>query len=245
MNVYKIVVEYDGSHYSGWQRQPKQKTVQGEIEKAIKKLFDEQVVIHGSGRTDGGVHAYGQVASFMTHYYLPAEKVTYVLNNFLPDDIRIIETEEKNSDFHARYSAIGKEYVYKIYTGDDHLAFKTKYYHILDKPLDLNLIKEAMTYFLGTHDFQAFKSAGSKVMRTERTILEFDLDVRDEQLIFSIHGNGFLYNMVRIIIGTLIKVGLGEIKPTDIPELLKMKDRSKTRYTAPAEGLYLNKVYYK
>jgi tRNA pseudouridine38-40 synthase len=243
MNI-KIEIEYDGTNYSGWQVQPNGNTIQETIEKALFKITGENITINGSGRTDSGVHAYGQVASFISISGIPPEKFSYALNQNLPDDIVIKKSEQVSDDFHARYSAVKKEYIYKIYNSLFPSAIHRNHMYHIRQELDTVKMQNAADYFCGKHDFSSFMSAGSDVKSTEREIYKSEIKRNQDIITFNITGNGFLYNMVRIIVGTLIEAGTGKIKPDKIQEILKSKDRSQSGKTAPPHGLYLNKVYY-
>lgn len=241
MNI-KIKIEYNGSKYSGWQRQPGLKTVQGEIERALYTVSGQEIEIFASGRTDAGVHSYGQIANFMIESKIPPEKFKFALNQHLPDDIRIIASEEANEDFHARFSAIKKTYVYRIQTGEVKRPFERNISYFVKGDLDIGMMKDCAKDLIGEHDFSAFKSEGSSAKDFVREI--YSIDIRKERDIIEIEicGNGFLYNMVRIISGTLIEAGKG-IR-WDIPQILKSKNRSLAGPTAPAQGLFLKEVIY-
>lgn len=245
MANYKLIIAYNGASYIGWQRQPKGRTIQGTIEKALSRLFKEAIVIHGAGRTDKGVHAYGQVAHFNMTKDVPADNVKRALNHALEPSIQIIDCECVERDFHSRYCCQGKTYIYRLKTHTQKDPFLSECWMLYPKTLNEKAIRQAMPFFIGTHDFSAFTAAGSDKEDKVRTIYDFELAISNDEWVFNITGNGFLYNMVRIIIGTLIKVGEGQIQAQSIPQLLKEKSREKTRFTAPAEGLYLSKVYYK
>jgi len=244
MKNIKIVIEYDGTRYCGWQRQKNGVSIQETIEKAIEKVTGEKTEIIGSSRTDAGVHAKGQVANFLTSSTVPPEKICYAINSFLPDDIVILSSQEVPIDFHSRYNSKGKRYSYTILNRKIPSALLKNYSAHIPYELDIEDMIRASKYFLGEHDFSAFKSTGSSVKGNVRTIKRLDL-IKDEDIIkMFIEANGFLYNMVRIIAGTLIEVGKGRIKPDDIPFIIDSKDRKKAGPTAPAQGLCLEKVYY-
>lgn len=244
MKNIKIVIEYDGTRYCGWQRQKNGVSIQETIEKAIEKVTGEKIEIIGSSRTDAGVHAKGQVANFLTSSTVPPEKICYAINSFLPDDIVILSSQEVPLDFHSRYSSKGKKYSYTILNRKIPSALLKNYSAHIPYELNIEDMIRASKYFLGEHDFSAFKSTGSSVKGNVRTIKRLEL-IKDEDIIkMFIEANGFLYNMVRIIAGTLIEVGKGRIKPDDIPFILDSRDRKKAGPTAPAQGLCLEKVYY-
>lgn len=244
MQTLSMRIQYDGSSYHGWQRQSRMKSVQEVLEKTLSKVFEQTIVIDGSGRTDAGVHALGQCISFRVNLTMPIENVKFVVNRRLPNDIYVTRVALEPDDFHARYCAIGKTYVYKIYTDKARNPFLDKYSFHFAHALDEHAIRDAMRHFIGTYDFKTFMAAGSSTENTVRSIYRFDLDKGDNSLIFTITGDGFLYNMVRIIIGTLIHVGTGKIRAVDIPSIIESGDRNRAKYTAPANGLYLKDVYY-
>jgi tRNA pseudouridine38-40 synthase len=245
MKNIKLTIEYDGTGYHGWQIQKNANSVQETIEKALSKLLGGKVGLVGCSRTDVGVHAYGQVAHFSTESSIPGEKFSYAINNLLPKDIVIRKSEEVLQDFHARYSAKGKKYRYLIYN-DAHASaiMRNRTCHIRPE-LNFEDILKASKYFVGQHDFAAFQATGGQVRSTVREIYTMDVLKKEDNLIsIEVSGNGFLYNMVRIIAGTLIYVGMGKIKPDDIPAIIDGLDRTRAGKTAPAEGLYLMEIYY-
>jgi len=249
MYCYFMVISYDGSGYSGWQRQSvgnyiKQNSIQAVLEKGLKTVLGERILIDGAGRTDAGVHAFGQTASFKTDNSIPPDKFRFALNRVLPSDIYVKSLVPVPDDFHARYSAIGKTYEYRLYTDKDRNPFLSKQMSFVLGELDEDKIRQAMQYFMGKHDFKTYMASGSKVKNTVREITSFDLMKSDNQWCFLISGDGFLYHMVRIIIGTLINVGKGNICPDSIPDIIKSGDRSRAKDTASPEGLYLLSVQY-
>ncbi len=240
----KLTIEYDGTNYCGWQIQNNAISIQEIIERAIKKLTDETLSITGSGRTDTKVHAFGQVANFFTESTIPADKFRVALNCVLPDDIAIRESIEVDHHFHSRHLAIGKEYKYFIYASEVRSPIKRNYSCFVRDNLNTEHMSKALECFVGTHDFSGFMSTGSSVKTTVRTIYEASLIVRDEVIEITIRGNGFLYNMVRIIVGTLIDVGTGKIDYNSMGEIIESTNRKRAGATAPAEGLFLSKVFY-
>jgi tRNA pseudouridine38-40 synthase len=245
MNRYKSVIAYDGSGFSGYQIQPNGRTVQGELEAALQKLHKgANVKVSASGRTDAGVHAIGQVIHFDSPLEIPEDKWPTALNGLLPNDISLQKTEKVHPDFHARFSAVGKEYRYKIYTSSYRSPFKHMYECHYPYALDLDAIKAAIPSLLGTHDFTSFCSAKTEVEDKIRTIRSIELIQKHDELEFIFKGNGFLYNMVRILTGTLLEVGTGKKRASDMEWILSQKNRIYAGKTAPAEGLYLWKVYY-
>ncbi|MBO8165301.1 MAG: tRNA pseudouridine(38-40) synthase TruA [Brevibacillus sp.] len=244
MRRLKCLVAYDGTDYSGFQVQPDQVTVQGEIEAAIKRITGETVQIVGSGRTDAGVHARGQVFHFDTASKVPLEKWAFILNNQLPEAIVIRSVEQVEPTFHARFDVKQKEYRYCIDNGPVPDVFFHRYADHIRHPLDLERMRRAARYLVGEHDFTSFCSAKTFVEDKVRTIYRLEVE-RDGQMIWVIcRGNGFLYNMVRIIVGTLVEVGQNKRDPDEIPEILAACDREKAGKTAPAKGLTMWEVAY-
>ncbi|KQL52152.1 tRNA pseudouridine synthase A [Heyndrickxia shackletonii] len=245
MSRYKCIISYDGSGFCGYQIQPKDRTVQGELEKALRRIHKQQhILVEGSGRTDAGVHAYGQVIHFDSPLDVPVDKWPTVLNTTLPDDILVKSAELVEDDFHARHKAVGKEYRYRVYTSPERDPFKRFYSHHYPYKLDLQAIEKALGYFLGTHDFTSFCSAKTTVTSKIRTLHEISFTQEKDELVFKFVGNGFLYNMVRIMMGTILEVGRGRKKPEQIPIIIEEKNRKLAGKTAGPEGLYLWKVFY-
>lgn len=245
MRNIKITVEYDGSRYKGFQRlQDNENTIQGKIESVLSKMADEPIEIVGSGRTDMGVHAYNQVANFKTNSNLSVQKISDYLYKYLPEDIVVKEVKEVDDRFHARYNAKQKVYLYKISNSKHHDVFLRKYSTHIEKPLDIELMKKASEYLIGEHDFTSFASSKSKKKSNVRDIHSITINKTKDIIDIYVEGNGFLYNMVRIIVGALIDVGLHRKTPEDIKTMLEAKDRSEASDTAPAKGLYLYSVKY-
>ncbi|MFC3040891.1 tRNA pseudouridine(38-40) synthase TruA [Virgibacillus xinjiangensis] len=246
MRKIKCIVTYDGSRFSGYQIQPGQRTVQGELEKALAKIHKgSHTGVHASGRTDAGVHAIRQVFHFETSYQIPEEKWKKAINSLLPGDIYITSSEEVASSFHSRFDVKRKEYRYYVSNTVEPNVFWRNYVFHFAYQLNLESMQEACRHLEGTHDFTSFTSAkattkGSKI----RTIYHASCSERDGQIEFIFRGNGFLYNMVRIIIGTLLDIGQGRKKPEDIQSIIGKKDRKYAGETAPPQGLYLWKVIY-
>ncbi len=239
-----LVIEYDGTNYCGWQVQKNGVSVQQKLEEALESALGTQTAVHGSGRTDAGVHALGQVAHFEAQTDIPADKFFYVLNGLLPDDIRILRSYQAPDDFHARFCAKGKHYRYVIHNARAKGAVNRLYSMFVPVPLDVERMKGAARYMQGTHDFSAFCAAGTDIKGTIRTVDEVRL-VRDGEYIYvDVRGSGFLYNMVRIMAGTLIAVGKGKMQPEQVKEALDQKDRTLAGATAQAQGLFLVEVYY-
>jgi len=244
MKNVKLTIEYDGTNYHGWQAQSNAKTVQGTVEKAIHGLTGEKITITGSSRTDQGVHAYGQVANFFTNSNIPPDRFSYALNRMLPDDIVIKKSEEVGMDFHARYCSKGKKYRYLIYNSSFPSAiYRNRAYHI-SHCLDMEKMNRAIKYFKGTYDFSAFRATGSSTKTSVRTIFDVSLSKSEDIICFEVSGDGFLYNMVRIMVGTIVDVGMGRIEAEDIPCIIESLDRKRAGRTAPPQGLYLVEVYY-
>ncbi|MGM0396287.1 MAG: tRNA pseudouridine(38-40) synthase TruA [Bacillota bacterium] len=245
MRNIKLVIEYDGTNYWGWQTQESFPSIQEEIEKAIRKATGEKVVLYGSGRTDAKVHALGHVANFHTESTIPGERFSYALNVELPEDIKIITSQEVSRDFHARFSATRKRYVYRIYNGEAGRPLIRNYTAHVKYPLNIQLMKDAAEYFMGTHDFNSFRGKKTSIKSSVRTIYSIDIEKKEDIIEIIIEGNSFLRNMVRIIAGTLIEIGVGRRDKNGIPGIIAEKNRRSAGKTAPAQGLFLEKVYYK
>ncbi|MDR7080621.1 tRNA pseudouridine38-40 synthase [Neobacillus niacini] len=245
MNRYKCIISYDGSGFSGYQVQPHKRTVQSQFEAVLAKMHKgSPIKISASGRTDAGVHAKGQVIHFDSPLLLPQEKWEVALNSMLPDDISVQSVEKTDSAFHARFDASGKEYRYFLYQAPKRDPFQRHYAYHYPYPLSIEAMNEACQYLLGTHDFSSFCSARTDVEDKVRTIETIEISQEEELVSFRFVGNGFLYNMVRILVGTLIEVGSGKRKPEEIEEILAKRDRIYAGKTAPGQGLYLWKVHY-
>ncbi len=245
MRNIMITIEYDGTNYQGWQYQKHtDKTIQETLEKKLSKLNKSKVNVIGAGRTDSGVHAEGQKANFYLDVSIPINRIPIALNSMLPADIVCKEAKIVDDKFHARYDSIGKKYRYRLLNKSYHSVFTRNYVYTFYKKLDLKKIKFAIKDFIGEYDFSAFQSAGSDIYNTERRIDNFEMKLHGEEIWFEITGNGFLYNMVRIIIGTLLEIGLGKRPATDVKRILESKERKEAGFTAPAKGLTLVEVYY-
>lgn len=243
MRNLKLTIQYDGIKYCGWQKQPNSSGIQGTIEYAIYEITKEKVNIIGSGRTDAGVHALGQVANLKTNSNIPAARIPDALNAKLPKDISIIDCQEVSDDFHSRYSATGKIYRYLIYNKPYRSPlYKDISYHVR-YDLDIEKMRVEAQSLLGTHEFKGFMSSGSSVKDTVRTIHNISIEESGDLIVLEVEGNGFLYNMVRILVGTLVDIGRGRIdKPLE--EIIASQDRGEAGHTAPAHGLFLKKVHY-
>lgn len=244
MRNIKLTIEYDGKCYNGWQKQPNKLNIQGEIERAIYNITKEEVDLIGSGRTDAGVHALGQVANFKTNSQISIEKLPLAINSQLKNSIVIKEAEEVDERFHSRYNAKHKTYRYIINNSKCGTAIYRNLEYSYPFKLDAEKMKQASKYFEGEHDFKAFKSSGTSSKNSVRTIYKAIVKQEGEKIIIELTGNGFLYNMVRIISGTLLDVGLGKIRAEEIPEIIESKDRQRAGKTLPAHGLYLVEVKY-
>ncbi len=234
-------MEYDGTNYHGWQIQPNDITVQGVLENAVKEIFKEDITVTGCSRTDAGVHAKKYACSFLTNCKIPCDKVAIALNTKLPYDIRAISCKEVDNEFHARFNTVSKTYNY-IINNNEYDVFKRNYSWYVDKKLDVNKMKKASKHFIGMHDFRAFMTGDKD--NTERKIFSLDIKEKNGFINIFITADGYLYNMVRIITGTLKEVGEGKINPSDIKTIIESKDRTKAGPTAPPYGLYLYDVKY-
>jgi tRNA pseudouridine38-40 synthase len=242
---FKLIIEYDGSRYHGWQRQKEDRSIQGEIEKALKTITNRDATLIGSGRTDAGVHAQGQVANFKCNTRLEPEDLLNGLNHLLEDDIVIKVCEPVSADFHARYDAKSKVYHYQILNRTLPVAIGRQYSWFIRKILNCDAMRAAIAHIIGCHDFRAFEGSGSPRQDTTRHIYSAELNEQDSRLlVFQIEADGFLRYMVRNIVGTLVDVGLGKLAPHDFKRILDSKDRSQASATAPAHGLTLIKVNY-
>ena len=245
MRRVKCIIAYDGTDFQGYQSQPGKRTVQGEFEKVLRKIHKgREVAIHASGRTDAGVHAMGQVLHFDTDINMDERWWVYALNSLLPEDISVREASWVDKDFHARFSCKGKEYRYRVDRNKIKNPFLRNYAYHFTYPLNMDDMKMAMEYLCGTHDFTSFCSAKTEVQDKVRTIHSFEVEEKGEELVFRITGNGFLYNMVRILVGTVLEVGAGKRKAEEIPAILEAKDRTLAGKTVPGHGLYLWEVFY-
>jgi tRNA pseudouridine38-40 synthase len=263
---WKITLAYDGTDFRGWQVQPDLPTVQGLLAEAIERITGESVLPQGSGRTDAGVHAMAQVASFSLAAPIPPENLQRALNRTLPASIRILEAETVPPDFHARHSAKSKWYEYRIYRGELCPPWTARYVYALNWPIDVDALHAAAEVFLGEHDFTSFAASDPDAAQRElydtnesemgddgenggregniREIYASSWSVEDELLVYRVHGNGFLHHMVRNLVGTMLDAGRGQICAGDLPGILAERDRSAAGPTAPARGLFLLRVNY-
>jgi len=243
---FKLVMEYDGTGYHGWQRQKEIPTIQGTIETQLKTMTGQSVTVIGSGRTDAGVHAFNQVANFVADTKLTPDIFKKGLNGLLPADIVIKECQEVDDAFHARYDALSKTYDYHLLNRPVRAALLRQFAWHIRKALDESAMRVAMECLKGEHDFSAFEAVGSPRSHSVRTALHADLTAKDSKgyLVFSIEANGFLRSMVRNIVGTLVDVGIGKMSPEGFQDVLTSKDRKQAGITAPAQGLFLREVKY-
>ena len=244
MRNIRLTIEYDGKEFNGWQKQPNKLNIQGNLEKVISDLTKEKIEIIGSGRTDAGVHALGQVANFKTNSNIPIEKFAIAINSRIKQSIRIKKAEEVDERFHSRYNCKRKTYRYIINTSETGSAIYRNLEYNIKMQLDVKKMQEAVKFFIGEHDFSAFKSSGTSSKSSVRTIYNAKVEQDGERIIIELTGNGFLYNMVRIISGTLVEVGLNKIKPEDITKIIESKNRQNAGKTLPPCGLYLVSVEY-
>lgn len=244
MKRIKLVVAYDGSAYHGWQIQPGAPTIEGELNRALSELMQEEIQVIGASRTDSGVHALCNMAVFDTKTRIPAEKIAYALNQRLPEDIKVQESSEVAQDFHPRHCVSRKTYEYRILNREFPLPTKRLYAHFTYVPMDIERMRQAAVYLVGEHDFKSFCSVNSSAETTVRTIYELTVEKQQEEIVIRVCGNGFLYNMVRIIAGTLMEIGRGNMEPEQIKDMLAAKNRQAAGPTAPAQGLTLVKYEF-
>lgn len=244
MRNIKLTMCYDGSVFHGWQYQPNSITVEGELKKACRRILGEDVKIQSCSRTDAGVHANMFCCNFHTESERENTKLITGLNAVLPPAISVYGCENVSADFHARYSSKGKQYIYKIWNGKYRNPFLLNYAFHYNAKIDVDLLNDQASHFVGTHDFAAFCASGSSVKSTVRTVYNCKVEKDGDVVLFVVEGNGFLYNMVRIMAGTLLYINSGKIKPGSIDEIISQKDRTLAGITAPPHGLYLNKVFY-
>jgi len=239
-----MLIQYDGTRYYGWQRQPGQNTIQGKLECVLSAMCNKEIEVIGAGRTDGGVHAKGMVANAVMETDKTPDEIRDYLNQYLPEDIAVNEVKEAAPRFHARYNAIGKTYCYSCFEGSVKPVFDRKYYYALDEKPDLELMCQAAGVLTGTHDFRNFCVNPKMKKSTVRTLDKLEIKRSQGYLRFTLHGDGFLRNMVRIIVGTLLEIGYGRMTLEQLQEVLEMEGRCKAGPTAPAQGLCLVKVDY-
>jgi len=245
IQTFKLTIEYDGTGFYGWQRQPEKATIQGELEKVLSRILDQPVTLAGSGRTDAGVHALGQVASFHADTSLSPRVLQKGVNRLMKHPIVLKECHRVSHTFHAQYSALSKQYNYFILNRELPCAVGRNYAWHVHRSLDLDVMNRCCALICGTHDFKSFENAGSPRHSTVRTVFMARMDRQDhDRLVFSICASGFLKNMVRNMVGTLVDAGLGKVTPAGFQHILSAKNRSRAGVTAPARGLFLKQVNY-
>lgn len=244
MRNLKVIMAYRGTNYHGYQRQGNALTVQEVVEKHVSSVLNEKVIINGCSRTDTGVHANNYCFSVLTQSQIPPRNFVRGVNGRLPDDISILFCEEVPEDFHARFSCKAKEYIYMIHNSESKNPFTTDLAYHYRRPMDIELIRSTAQKFVGTHDFRAFCSGCDENKSTIRTIYNFDVEINGESVKMLVKGDGFLYNMIRIMVGTLLMVNEKKILPDDIESIMASGDRQRAGKTAQPHGLYLNRVFY-
>lgn len=240
----KLKITYDGTRYSGWEKKEGRDTIQGKIEEVLEKMVGQSVKVIAAGRTDAGVHAQGMVANVHLDTPKSEREVRDYLNKYLPSSISVLEVKEASERFHARYNAVGKTYCYTCFAGEVRPVFDRNFITVLDFTPDVAAMCEAAKYLVGEHDFMAFCGNTHFKKSAVRNVDEISIDKQGDYIRFTLHGNGFLQNMVRIIVGTLLEVGRGKLAPDDVAEILKSKVRKNAGPTAPAQGLCLMSVDY-
>ncbi len=245
MKNYKIVLAYDGTHYNGWQKQGNTKnTIQERLEGILRELCGEETAVFGSGRTDAGTHATGQVMNFHIDWDGTAKELLDALNEKLPEDIAALSAQEMPPRFHSRLNARVKHYSYSLWTGKRPPVFERKYIFRCKEDLDVRTMKRAAAAFIGTHDFKSFCANKRMKKSTVRTLYEIVFEETEDKLTLHFYGNGFLYQMVRILVGTLIEVGEGKRDAGEMEDILQAKSRERAGFTAPSQGLFLREVFY-
>lgn len=245
MRNYKVIVQYDGTKYNGWQKQGNtDNTIQEKIEAVLSEMAGKEIEVIGSGRTDAGTHAYGQVANFHINTEKSNEEILEYMNRYLPTDIAVLSIAQVPERFHSRLNSKSKKYIYRIHNSSIPNVFERKYTYFCPRHLDIEAMKVAAELLLGEHDFMSFCANKKMKKSTLRTIHSIDIKRTNGEIRLSFHGNGFLYNMVRIITGTLIEIGDGKRKPDDIKSILDSKSRESAGFTAPSHGLVLVEVEY-
>lgn len=244
MKNYKMIVSYDGTRYYGWERQPDRDTIQGKLENVLSRMCDAPVEVIGAGRTDAGVHARAMTANARFETRRTPEQIRDYLNSYLPEDIAVQEVREASPQFHARYKAVGKTYCYTCFDGSVKPVFDRKYVNILDFSPDVDAMRQAAAYLTGRHDYKSFCGNSHMKKSTVRVVDQIEITKRRGYIYFNFHGTGFLQNMIRILVGTLLEVGRGSYPPEHVKEILEALDRTQAGPTAPACGLCLVKVDY-
>lgn len=242
---YKLILTYDGTRYFGWERQKKtDMTIQGKLEQVLERMMGEPIEVIGCGRTDAGVHAKNMTANVHLETEKTPEEICAYLNHYLPEDICVKEVSVASDRFHSRYHAVGKTYRYTCYIGDKKPVFDRKYVYVIDEKLDIEKMRQAAEQLMGEHDFASFCANKKMKKSTVRIVDKIDITRKGDYLYFTVHGNGFLHHMVRILVGTLLEVGWGKRTTESMTELLEAKERAKAGVTAPAQGLCLQSVDY-
>lgn len=244
MRKIKLTLEYDGTHFSGYQTQKNRRTIQNELEKALRQLFQKKIISYGASRTDSGVHAEGQVVHFETSSQLPIKKIQRGLNHYLPQDISVIGISEASSSFHAQYSAKWKVYEYRLLHSRHRSPLESKRAYQVPHPLNLNKMKQATRLLRGKHDFRAFESSGGRRKNAVRTIRKFQIQKKGNMISILVEADGFLYKMVRSLVGTLIEVASGKMELSTLRKILSSKAHDLIGPTAPSQGLILKQVCY-
>ncbi|MCQ2420516.1 MAG: tRNA pseudouridine(38-40) synthase TruA [Clostridia bacterium] len=244
MRNFRFTISYDGTRYFGWERQPGKDTIQGKLEAVLSRMTDTEVNVIGAGRTDAGVHAKAMTANAYMDTDMEPEAIRDYMNHYLPEDICVSEVKEAADRFHARYRAVGKLYTYTCYVGNTKPVFNRKYVTTLDFLPDVAKMQQAAQYLVGEHDFRSFCANPQMKKTTVRIVDSIEITRRKEYIYFDFHGTGFLQNMVRILVGTLLEVGAGKIPPEQVKEIMEAKNRVLAGPTAPPQGLCLQKVDY-
>ncbi len=241
---YKLLISYDGTRYHGWERKSNVETIEGKIESVLAIMCDEEVNVIGAGRTDAGVHAQGMVANVHMDVEMQCDEIRDYLNHYLPEDIAVSEVKEVSQRFHARYNAAGKTYCYTCYDGPVKPVFDRKYYTRLEKTVDVEKMQAAAAYLIGEHDFKSFCGNSKMKKSTVRVVDSIRIKREGGYVYFAFHGNGFLQNMVRILVGTLLEVGYGKLQPQQVKDILEACNRQMAGPTAPPQGLCLQEIDY-
>ncbi|MGQ3685316.1 MAG: tRNA pseudouridine(38-40) synthase TruA [Candidatus Loosdrechtia sp.] len=244
MRNIRLLIEYDGANYAGWQWQKNEKTIQETLSYAIEQVVQEKIILYGASRTDAGVHAVGQVANFRTHSVIPSQRLVYAINYYLPPDITVKKAADVPESFHAQYCAGSKIYRYTLFNSWIRTSLNRNFCYVYGFQLRMDKMITAAGYLTGTHDFTSFTTKARGEKNRIRTIKRLDIKREGEKVFFTIEADGFLYNMVRTIVGTLLETGRGKIKPAEVNDIVSAKDRKRAGPTAPAMGLCLMEVKY-